>query len=137
MSDDRAPRWETKRYGTLRKVALSLVILVLIAAHANALVIIAQDGQYLGKATTSTLDSDSFLNPYSPYGSKYSQTSIWNKYGTYGSAYGDYSAFSKYATKPPMLLDGAGMVAYITTNKHIKGGISPYGLVALLHELGL
>lgn len=39
----------------------------------------AQDGQYLGKITTNRYDNDSILNKYGPFGSRYSNTSIFNK----------------------------------------------------------
>jgi hypothetical protein len=43
--------------------------------------IIAQDGQFLGKLTSNKYDSDSLLNEFGSYVSKFSSTSIFSQFG--------------------------------------------------------
>lgn len=100
--------------------------------------IYSHDGKtYLGKLTSDIYDSDSVFNTYGTYGSEYSTDSIWNEYGTYGSMYSSKSAFNDYASEPPLILDADGnIVGYLTTNKNIKGGVSPIGIYEFLKENG-
>ncbi|MDF2068016.1 hypothetical protein [Bacillus sp. Cr_A10] len=103
----------------------------------NELILIAQDGQYLGKLITDKYDDESIFNQYGDYGSKYSDTSIWNKYSEYGSKYGTYSAFNKRSPSPPVIFDGKEAIGYLTVDFDKKGAIHPDLLHALLEELGL
>ena len=43
--------------------------------------LLAQDGQFLGMLSSNKYQSDSVMNEYESYGSKYSSTSIFNQYG--------------------------------------------------------
>ena len=43
--------------------------------------LLAQDGQFLGMLSANKYQSDSVMNEYESYGSKYSSTSIFNQYG--------------------------------------------------------
>ena len=43
--------------------------------------LLAQDGQFLGMLSSNKYQSDSVMNEYGSYGSKYSLTSIFNQYG--------------------------------------------------------
>ena len=65
--------------------------------------IIAADGTYLGRLSSSQYDPQSVANPYGKYGSPYSPTSINNPYSKYGSEYSTMSPNNPYATKAPAL----------------------------------
>jgi hypothetical protein len=102
------------------------------------LTIYSNDGKtYLGKLTANEYDTDSIYNEYGTYGSKYSTDSIMNEYGTYGSKYSSTSVFNDLASEPPIILDVNGIISgYLTTNKNIKGGVSPIGLKQFLKDGG-
>jgi hypothetical protein len=59
------------------------------------------DDQFLGNITTNKFDTNSILNQYGSYGSRYSNTSIFNPYSPYGSRYGALSVNNPYCTNPP------------------------------------
>ena len=59
---------------------------------------------YLGLVSSACFASDSIVNAYGAYGSRYSSTSIDNPYGPYGSAYSSTSAVNQYASQPPVIL---------------------------------
>lgn len=63
---------------------------------------------YLGCLNCSQYESDSVLNKYGDYGSRYGDASIFNPYGDFGSAYGEYSACNRYAADPPVIVDKDG-----------------------------
>jgi hypothetical protein len=91
--------------------------------------IVANDGQYLGKLTTNTFDSDSILNEFGPYGNEYSPTSIFNEYSTYGSEFSSDSPFNEYSTTPPKIFVDGSFYGYLTENKHLSGKrIDPKGI---------
>jgi hypothetical protein len=91
--------------------------------------VIAQDenNTYIGRLCNK-YDSESIFNKYGKYGSEYSSTSIWNKYSIFGSPFSAYSAFNKLTKTPPVIIKNGKIIAYITVNKLIQGGISPYYL---------
>jgi hypothetical protein len=115
---------------------LILLLLLCVSAVGNAqdlcqiisgASVIADDGQFLGKLT-SQYSSDSILNEYGTYGSQYSSDSIWNPYGRYGSEYSSLSPFNQYTSTPPVLVKGGKVVAYLTTNKSLRGAVNPYAV---------
>lgn len=87
--------------------------------------LVAQDGQFLGKITDNSYDTDSILNEYGPYGSAYSTTSIFNEYSDYGSVYGQNSINNPYCSQPPKLIINGNLLGVVTTNNTIMNGISP------------
>ena len=72
----------------------------------------------------SQFSSDSIMNEYGTYGSPYSSLSVRNEYGTYGSPYSMYSANNDYTTTPPKIYKYGVLIAYLTTNSLINGGVS-------------
>ena|SRR5437773_1094784 len=74
--------------------------------------IIAADGTYLGRLSTNRLDLQSTANPYGPFGSRYSPTSINNPYSMYGSPYSTLSPTNPYATTPPVLVAPSPIVPW-------------------------
>lgn len=49
--------------------------------------LVADDGQFLGRLSSNRFMTESVMNEYGPFGSKYSSTSIFNVYSQYGSEY--------------------------------------------------
>jgi hypothetical protein len=94
--------------------------------YANAK-IVADDGRYLGKIGNVS-DSESILNKYGNYGSKYGSSSIWNDYGHYGGQYSGLSPFNLYSRKPPQIKKNDKVIGRLTVNRSITGGVSPYFL---------
>jgi hypothetical protein len=72
----------------------------------------------------SAYASESINNLYGTYGSEYSSMSVRNPYGTYGSNYGSYSANNTYASNPPNIWKHGVIIARLTTNSTIYGGVS-------------
>lgn len=81
-------------------LATVVVMLWLGFAHAESPIIVAPNGQYLGRLNNNRYDPDSVANPYGRYGSKYSPDSINNPYGQYGSRYSPDSINNPYAIQP-------------------------------------
>jgi Uma2 family endonuclease len=98
----------------------------------NGSSIIAQDNEntYLGKIT-SQYNTESVFNEYGKYGSEYNSSCIWNEYSTFGNEYNSLSPFNDYSSKPPMIIKNGKLIGYLTTNKTIKGGLSPNLLLGL------
>lgn len=96
------------------------------------LIILASNGEFLGRVITSEYDADSILNEYGLYGGKYSTTSIFNDYGLYGGKYSSTSAFNDLASEPPKLFYDGAFVAFLTTNKTKSPRVDPTVLIATL-----
>lgn len=72
------------------------------------ILLIAEDGQYLGCVSCSEFHPESILNDFGIYGSEFSPTSIWNELGVYGSSTGPYSACNEFTRTPPHMEDENG-----------------------------
>lgn len=83
----------------------------------------AADGQFLGRVSENTYDSESLLNQYGPYGSPYSPTSIFNSYSQYGSPYGNFSINNPYTTTPPSLFIRGRLLGLVTKNTYVPNAI--------------
>ena len=66
----------------------------------------SQDGKYLGKVSSNTLDPDSISNPVGRYGSPVSPDSVNNPVGRYGSSVSPESANNPLATEAPNIVYG-------------------------------
>ena len=64
----------------------------------------SQDGKYLGKVSSNTLDPDSISNPVGRYGSSVSPDSVNNPVGRYGSSVSSESANNPLATNAPRIV---------------------------------
>jgi hypothetical protein len=98
-------------------------------------VIIAQDSNntFLGKITNS-FDSDSIFNDYGDYGNDFSSDSMWNEFSEFGNKFNPDSPFNEMSTSPPMIIKDGHVIGYLSTNKNIKGSISPNLLKALCKD---
>lgn len=98
--------------------------------------LVAEDGQYLGKITDNSYETDSILNQYGPYGSQYSNTSIFNPYSPYGSQYGAYSVNNPYCSVPPKLFINSRFMGHVTANRYVPNRIASEAfLYSLRNEL--
>ena len=106
-----------------RFVAIMLALLAqcLYAVSLNQLVLVADDGTFLG-TFENEYAPQSIYNQYGTYGSPYSTGSIFNKYGTYGSDYSQYSPFNQYAQNAPWLMYRNGnYYGRLSTNRYAQG----------------
>lgn len=87
--------------------------------------IVANDGQFLGKLTLNTYDSESIFNPYGLYGSVYSATSIHNRYSTYGSPYSSLSPFNPFTFTPPVIYLRGSKAGFLSVNPYLNGSVNP------------
>lgn len=103
------------------------------------LVLLGDDGQFLGNATSNAYATDGVCNQYSPHGSAYAADSIYNPYGTYGSKYSSLSAYDPYTSTPPVLFcsDSMDVLNPVTKNSFLAGAIDPDALCAVLAQNGL
>lgn len=72
----------------------------------------------------SAYASESIMNVYGTYGSEYNTLSVRNDYGRYGSEYMSYSANNQYTSTPPKIYKNGALIAYLTANPYIYGGVS-------------
>lgn len=96
-------------------------------------VIVAYDGQFLGRITVNEVALDSILNEVGRYGSEVSLTSIFNVVGKYGSEVSPLSPFNRVASTPPQIVNRSGQfVAYLTKNTVKTPAVDPHLLIGLL-----
>lgn len=96
-------------------------------------VIVANDGQFLGRITQNEVATDSILNQVGTYGSEVSSTSIFNQVGRYGSEVSSLSPFNEVTSTPPQIVNRSGrFVAFLTKNKIKTPAVDPHLLIGLL-----
>lgn len=72
----------------------------------------------------SQFASESIMNQFGTYGSQFNSLSVRNTLGTYGSTFGTYSANNDYTSVPPRIYKYGVLIARLTTNSSISGGVS-------------
>lgn len=104
----------------------------------SALELRADDGKFLGAASSSEYTTDGVCNKYSNYGGQYGTDSIFNQYGSYGGEYSSTSAYSKYTTTPPFLFCATSneRLNPVSKNSVLSGSIDPDLLCAVLRASG-
>lgn len=95
-------------------------------------IIVAEDGQFLGKITANEFDTKSIINSFGKYASEFSSTSIFNEFGTYGGEFSSQSPFNKFTSTPPKIYKGNKLIAYLTVNNLKKPQVNPQALVGWL-----
>jgi|GEM_PF-2501268 len=95
-------------------------------------VIVASDGEFLGKVSSNRFDSKSITNDVGQHGSNVASKSIFNNVGTYGSEVSTKSAWNDLATSPPRVFVGETFIGYLTTNELKTPRIDPHALVGYL-----
>jgi hypothetical protein len=101
-------------------------------ADLEGAIVVADDGQLLGKITTNSIDHNSIINSIGPYGSDISSTSIFNNISKYGSDISRLSPFNDITSSPPRIFKGERFIAYLTTNKVKTPRVDPRALVGWL-----
>lgn len=81
--------------------------------------------------------TDSVMNEYGPYGSKYSSTSIFNQYSRYGSQYNPLSPFNQYTQNPPKIYLRGNLVGYLSVNPYVSNRLDPHKLYDYIINNGL
>lgn len=94
--------------------------------------LVADDGQFLGKITNNSFDSDSITYEFGNYGNPFSSKSIFNQVGRYGSDVSLHSPFNSVASNPPRIYHRGGFVAYLTINSILTPRIDPRILIGWL-----
>ena len=109
------------------------------ALSCPGLVLQANDGTFLGDATSDEVAVNGVCNPIGSYGSQLSPTSIFNPVGAYGSQLGAQSAYNEFSATPPALFcPGTGAALNpVSKNAFLSGAIDPDLLCAVLAENGL
>lgn len=95
-------------------------------------IIVADDGQFLGKITTNALDAQSLLNSLGKYGSELSSTSILNELSRYGGEIARLSPFNNVTSTPPRIFKGSAFIGFLTTNRVKSPRIDPHALIGWL-----
>lgn len=103
------------------------------------LVVVADDGTYLGEATSNEFAVDGVCNDFSQYGSEFSSTSIFNDFSTYGSQFSSLSAYNQFTSTPPVLycISTDTVLNAVSKNTFVAGSIDPDLLCAVLAANGL
>jgi hypothetical protein len=109
------------------------------AAGCGDLVLVANDGTYLGDATSNQFAVDGVCNEFSQYGSQFAATSIFNEFGQYGSPFAALSAYNELTSTPPVLYCSGDetVLNAVSKNTLLAGAIDPDLLCAVLAQNGL
>lgn len=97
--------------------------------------IIADDGEFLGRITTNCLDRQSIGNEIGPHGSSVGRASIFNDVGRYGGRVSVMSPFNRLSTSPPRIYLNGEFVAYLTVNQLSSPRIDPNALVGWIRSV--
>jgi hypothetical protein len=106
----------------------------------DALVLIAEDGTFLGNAVSSPVAANGVCNEVSPHGSGVGPHSIFNSVGIYGSTVSPQSAYNSITPTPPALMcaESSEIVAFVTKNSIVAGAplVDPDALCIVLENSG-
>lgn len=94
-------------------------------ADNTPVIVVGQDGAFLGLASNDQYADKSICNRYGNFGSPYSSTSVLDKYEQYGDTYSHLSAYNPNAQKPPLIIQNGQPIALLTKNRRLQGGVDP------------
>lgn len=103
--------------------------------HLEGAVIVADDGQFLGKITRNCVDGQSLGNQVGRYGSLVSSTSIFNEVGRYGGPVSRMSPFNPVTSVPPRVMRGNQFFGYLTVNQVRSPRIDPHMLIGWIRSI--
>lgn len=95
-------------------------------------VIVAEDGEFLGKITMNRFDPQSIGNEVGRFGSPVSRTSILNEIGQYGGQISRMSPFNQITSVPPRIFLGDRFIGYLTVNPVKSPRVDPRALIGWL-----
>jgi hypothetical protein len=109
-----------------------------VAGCSGTLVLVADDGKFLGNASSNMLAADGVCNEFSNYGGQFGADSIFNEFGMYGSQFGSLSAYDEFTSTPPFLFCPGANVRLnpVTKNNVLGGAIDPDVLCLVLEANG-
>ena len=93
-------------------------------------IVVADDGQALGKITTNQFDTQSFLNQFGAAGNEFNSNSILNQFGKYGNEFSALSPFNRFSATPPRIIRGNRVLGYLTRNAAKAPRLDPDVLLA-------
>ena len=121
-----------KLQSVFQRISLGLLVLFfssaansLTCADLNGATIYSQENipTYLG-FIGNQFASESINNSFGTYGSQFNTLSVRNTFSSYGGGFGIYSAENSFSSTPPRIYRNNILIAYLTTNSLIGGGIS-------------
>ena len=92
--------------------------------------LVADDGTFLGKVSSSRFDSDSICNRFGNFGSEFSVTSVRNALSQYGSRFSSQSAYNQFTSSPPAIMYLGAEIGFLTKNEFLTGAVDPEVLFA-------
>ena len=104
------------------------------------LVLLANDGTFLGEATSNAFASDGVCNEFGQHGSPFAAESIFNQFGQYGSPFASLSAYNEFSSTPPVLYCVTTDTFFNSVSKNTFAAgnpIDPDALCAVLAANGL
>jgi hypothetical protein len=103
-----------------------------------SLALCAEEGTFLGNATSNAFDPNGVCNTFRTYGSMFSPTSIHNMFGLYGSTFGIDSAYNPSSFTPPHLVCTTTGAAqnYVTKNVTLPSRVDPDNPCSVLAAAG-
>jgi hypothetical protein len=108
------------------------------AVRCASLAVVADDGTFLGVASSKARATDSVCNPRGDYGDADGPYSIFNPSTPYGNTTAQTSAYNAAASRPPHLFCESTEVLLnpVTKNVFLPGAIDPDALCAILASSG-
>lgn len=97
----------------------------------HAMVIVANDGTFLGAIDPNEFNRNSIFNDVGPHGSNVARESIWNDVSPYGSDVGLQSPNNDVCINPPIVQYG-NFSFYLTNNNTKTPGITVVQMVAMV-----
>lgn len=94
--------------------------------------IIAEDGEPLGRITTNCLASDALCNEFGRYGNEFNSKSIFNQFGAYGNEFSQKSPFNQFTRTPPKIYKDGKVVAVLSRNASLTPRVEPRWLIGML-----
>ncbi len=96
-------------------------------------IIVAEDGEFLGRITRNEFAPDCILNEFGRHGSPFSPVSIFNEFGKYGGNFSPLSPFNQFTGTPPKIVNLSGrLMGYLTKNDSKVPAIDPHLLIGLM-----
>lgn len=94
----------------------------------------ANDGTFLGRITTQTIDPEAITNPVGVHGNEISGSSIFNRDGLYGNEISPLSAFNGEASDPPQVFRDGRFLGFMSINPGRSPRFDPREVFAGLHN---
>ena len=92
----------------------------------NKLTLVAEDGEFLGVATSNKFATDGVCNEFSQFGNEFGSNSIYNEFGQYGGQFSSKSAYNEFTSTPPRLRCESGtLLNPVTKNRFLANAIDP------------